>query len=223
MAAVRLRARRRCSAAPTWTGSPTGLPRASTRSASCSRRAAGSPSAPSTRASARAATARWRSTAAARTSSSPSSSRCTPRGTSSPRSRRSAARSTFGDGASPVRVVIDPIDGSLNARRTIPRPLRQHRGRLGPDDGRRRVRLRLRLRRPGGVRRRGAARARRSTAALAARGPATGSRSWASSRPSPADRLPVLERLAARRSGSGSSARSRSRSPTSPPAASTAC
>jgi myo-inositol-1(or 4)-monophosphatase len=26
----------------------------------------------------------------------------------------------FGDGASPVRLVIDPIDGSLNARRTIP-------------------------------------------------------------------------------------------------------
>jgi myo-inositol-1(or 4)-monophosphatase len=26
----------------------------------------------------------------------------------------------FGDGASPVRVVIDPLDGSLNARRTIP-------------------------------------------------------------------------------------------------------
>jgi myo-inositol-1(or 4)-monophosphatase len=27
---------------------------------------------------------------------------------------------TFGDGKSPVRVIIDPIDGSLNARRTIP-------------------------------------------------------------------------------------------------------
>ncbi|HEX5893338.1 MAG TPA: inositol monophosphatase family protein, partial [Solirubrobacterales bacterium] len=26
----------------------------------------------------------------------------------------------FGDGDSPLRVVIDPIDGSLNARRTIP-------------------------------------------------------------------------------------------------------
>jgi myo-inositol-1(or 4)-monophosphatase len=26
----------------------------------------------------------------------------------------------FGDGSSPVRVVIDPIDGSLNARRTVP-------------------------------------------------------------------------------------------------------
>src|SRR5436190_18001265 len=26
----------------------------------------------------------------------------------------------FGDGASEVRVVVDPIDGSLNARRTIP-------------------------------------------------------------------------------------------------------
>lgn len=26
----------------------------------------------------------------------------------------------FGDGAAPARVVIDPIDGSLNARRTIP-------------------------------------------------------------------------------------------------------
>jgi myo-inositol-1(or 4)-monophosphatase len=27
---------------------------------------------------------------------------------------------TFGDGESPLRVIIDPIDGSLNARRTIP-------------------------------------------------------------------------------------------------------
>jgi myo-inositol-1(or 4)-monophosphatase len=27
---------------------------------------------------------------------------------------------SFGDGDSPLRVVIDPIDGSLNARRTIP-------------------------------------------------------------------------------------------------------
>jgi len=27
---------------------------------------------------------------------------------------------TFGDGTSPIRVVIDPIDGSLNARRTVP-------------------------------------------------------------------------------------------------------
>jgi myo-inositol-1(or 4)-monophosphatase len=27
---------------------------------------------------------------------------------------------TFGDGESPIRVIIDPIDGSLNARRTIP-------------------------------------------------------------------------------------------------------
>src|SRR3954447_23476867 len=27
---------------------------------------------------------------------------------------------SFGDGSSPLRVVIDPIDGSLNARRTIP-------------------------------------------------------------------------------------------------------
>ena len=30
---------------------------------------------------------------------------------------------TFGDGESPLRVVIDPIDGSLNARRTIPAAL----------------------------------------------------------------------------------------------------
>jgi myo-inositol-1(or 4)-monophosphatase len=29
---------------------------------------------------------------------------------------------SFGDGDSPLRVVIDPIDGSLNARRTIPLP-----------------------------------------------------------------------------------------------------
>ena len=53
-------------------------------------------------------------------SSSPSSSRCTRTGASSRRSPRSAARSVFGDGSAPARVVIDPIDGSLNARRTLP-------------------------------------------------------------------------------------------------------
>ena len=58
----------------------------------------------------------------------------------------------FGDGG-PARVVIDPIDGSLNARRTLPSHSLSIAVGLGPLDGRRRVRLRLRLRRRRGVRR----------------------------------------------------------------------
>ena len=46
--------------------------------------------------------------------------RSTTPGTSSRPSRRSGGSVTFGGGESPLRVVIDPIDGSLNARRTIP-------------------------------------------------------------------------------------------------------
>ena len=55
-------------------------------------------SAPSTRGSARAATARWSSTAAARTRSSPSSRRWPRRAPRSSPSPRSAARSSFGEG-----------------------------------------------------------------------------------------------------------------------------
>ena len=49
-----------------------------------------------------------------------------------------------GDGK--TYVVVDPIDGSLNAKRGIALLLGLDRGRLRPDDGRRRLRLRARLR-----------------------------------------------------------------------------
>ena len=75
---------------------------------------------------------------------------------------RSAARSTT---ATPsVRVIIDPIDGSLNAKRGAAPPRAVDRGRRRRDDGRRRVRLRLRLRRRARSGGRAAARARGWTA-----------------------------------------------------------
>ena len=52
----------------------------------------------------------------------------------------------FGAGA-PWRVVVDPIDGSLNAKRGIPFFSLSLAVADGADDGRRRLRLRLRLRR----------------------------------------------------------------------------
>ena len=67
----------------------------------------------------RAAIGRSCSTAAARTSSLPSSSSSPRRASRSPRSPRSAARSPSAKRGA-TRVVIDPIDGSLNVRRTIP-------------------------------------------------------------------------------------------------------
>ena len=70
--------------------------------------------------------------------SSPSSTRCTRRARASPPSARSAARSTT---ASPdTLVVIDPIDGSTNAKRGLPHVLPVDRGRRRADDGRRRLR-----------------------------------------------------------------------------------
>ena len=98
---------------------------------------------------ARAATARWSSTRRPRTRSSPSSTRCTARATLHARSPRSAARST--SASAEIRVVIDPIDGSLNAKRGLPAPRALDRGRRRADDGRRRLRLRLRLRAERGV------------------------------------------------------------------------
>ena len=129
----------------------------------------------------------------------------------------------FGDGGE-ARVVIDPIDGSLNARRTIPSAQPQHRRRLRALDGRRRVRLRPRLRRRRGVRRRAAARARRSTASRSRVARRPSSWRWsASSRPSRSGRCRPRGARPARSTACGSSARSRSPPPTSPPAASTRC
>ena len=62
------------------------------------------------------------------------------RATSSPRSPRSAATSPSATARAPVRVVIDPIDGSLNAKRLMPDLRAQHRGRVRRHDGGRRVR-----------------------------------------------------------------------------------
>ena len=56
----------------------------------------------------------------------------------------------FGTGE-PWRVVCDPIDGSLNAKRDIPFFSLSLAVADGADDGRRRVRLRLRLRHRRGV------------------------------------------------------------------------
>ena len=128
------------------------------------RRGRGSPPAPPTRESARAATARWSSTAAARTSSSPSSRPCIEPGTSSPRSPRSVARC-----ASATRAP----GGDRSDRRLAQRPPHaaharaQPRGGVGGLDGAGRVRVRVRLRRRRGVRRppRRGRRARRAAAA----------------------------------------------------------
>src|ERR1044072_292432 len=70
-------------------------------------------------ASARGATAPWRSTVVARTPSSPSWRSWRSRELRSWLSPRSAARAPLARGGS-TRGVVAPIDGSLNARRTIP-------------------------------------------------------------------------------------------------------
>ena len=85
-----------------------------------------------------------------------------PRATASPRSPRSAARST--SATARVRVIIDPIDGSLNAKRGACHYALSIAVADGDDDGRRRVRLRARLRRRARSGGRAAARARGSTA-----------------------------------------------------------
>ncbi len=59
----------------------------------------------------------------------------------------------FGDGPSDVRVVIDPIDGSLNAKRLIPTYSLSIAVASGEHHGGRRVRLRARLRHRRGVHR----------------------------------------------------------------------
>ena len=105
-----------------WTFSPqTGWESAaarSRRSARSSTRCAGSRRAPTTRESARAATGPWSSTAAARTRLRRARG-AGRRGRLVRRGLRGAGRDDVRDGG-PARVVIDPIDGSLNARRMLP-------------------------------------------------------------------------------------------------------
>ena len=96
-------------------------------------------------------------------SCSRSSTGCATRATGSPRSPRSAARSTSATRG--PKVIIDPIDGSLNAKRRIPHHALSIAVADGDDDGGRRVRVRLRLRdraRSGGRARRGRAAQRRA-------------------------------------------------------------
>ena len=80
--------------------------------------------------SARVVTARSSSIAGSRTSCSTSSSGCTREGTLHG-DLRGARRGRFGDAGADL-VVIDPIDGSLNARRTLP-SFAQRRRRQGLD------------------------------------------------------------------------------------------
>ena len=61
-----------------------------------------------------------------------------------------ARGAAFGSGG-PMRIVVDPIDGSVNAKRGIPFFCALLAVAGGADDGRRRLRLRLRLRRPRGM------------------------------------------------------------------------
>ena len=78
------------------------------------------------------------------------------------RSARSAGRSTSATTA--CSSSIDPIDGSLNAKRGLPHHCALDRGRRRADDGRRRVRLRAGLRARRGVGRVARRAARSSTA-----------------------------------------------------------
>ena len=63
----------------------------------------------------------------------------------------SEERGTVDYGGNGTLVIIDPIDGSLNAKRGMHPPRALDRRRRGPDDGRCGVRLRLRPRRGRGV------------------------------------------------------------------------
>ena len=103
---------------------------------------------------------------APRTRSSPSSTRCTPTGARFTAVSEERGEVDFGgDGAAAWS--IDPIDGSLNAKRGLPHYALSIAVADGPDDGRRRVRLRARLRaatRSGSRWRGGGAHARRRAA-----------------------------------------------------------
>ena len=157
------------------------------RAAPSTRRAASASSRPATTRRGRRPDARHRRGGRGR-ASSPSSSGCTRRARASPPSPRSAAIVDFGD--PDVLVVIDPIDGSLNAKRGLHAPRAVDRRRRRADDGRRRLRLRLRprARARSGARSRGEGaylndeRARRP-AARAPHAATAGSSSSPSSRP----------------------------------------
>ena len=228
-------ARWRASGLPNWAtprrararARRTGSPPAgawSPRSASCSPSSEESRRARSTPGSVRAATARSPSIAAARTSSSPSWSGCTREGHEFTAISEERGEVAFGDSGSAVRVVVDPLDGSLNARRMLPAHSLSIAVASGLDDGRRRARLRVRLRRrrgvlraprPGGDARRPELRAARPRLRPRGRGDRVAR--------SPSARCPCSRRSPARPTGSGRSARSRSPSATWAEAASTAC
>ena len=89
-------------------------------SASCSSAPAGSRPGPCTPASAKAATAASCSTARPRRSPSSSSNACTDAGAEFTAISEERGEVVFGDGSAETRVVVDPIDGSLNARRMLP-------------------------------------------------------------------------------------------------------
>ena len=195
-------------------------------SASCSPRSGASPRAPSTRASAREATAPWPSTAACEDIVFAELERLHEEGLEFTAISEERGEVRFGAANSGATVVIDPIDGSLNARRTLPSLSLSIAVASGPHDGRRRVRLRLRLRRRRGVLRAPRATAPRSNErAAAGRGPGLRARGGrASRRPSRSALIPVLD--APRGQGLPDArrrARSRSRSATWPAAASTRC
>ena len=189
------------------------------------RRPRGSPSGPSTRASARAATSRLRDRPPVRGHRLRRA-----RGASHAAGADFIAISeergevAFGSRRVAARVVIDPIDGSLNARRTLPVPLAHRRRRDGRLDGRRRVRLRPRLRRRRGVRRRPRRGARLDGREIRAAGPGYGLEVVGLESAEPELDRAVVEALAGQGlPAAARSARSRSRSATSPPAASTGC
>ena len=156
---------------------------------------------------------------AARTRSSSSSRALGAEGASFVAVSEERGEVVFGDGGA-ARVVIDPIDGSLNARRTIPSHSLSIAVAAGDSMADVAFRLRPRLRRRRGVRRPRRGRGARSTAEPIGVGPGRGeARSCsASSRPSRLALAGAVESLSARSIGCGWSARSRSPPPTSPPA-----
>ena len=134
-----------------------------------------------------------------------------------------------GVGPAGLRVVIDPIDGSTNAKRCMTHHSVSIAVADGADDGRRLLRLRLRLRRPRGVdrrpRRRRHAERRRPAGRRRPNGgrPKAGSSCSRSSPSTPAGSPTAPPACSTRPTACGRSGRSRSRSARSPAAASTGC
>ena len=130
----------------------------------------------------------------------------------------------FGDPGSPVSVIVDPLDGSLNARRMLPSHSLSIAVASGPTMADVELGLRVRLRRRRGVLRRprrGGDARRQGAARRGARlRPRGGGDRVGQAR---ANAARCSRRSPARHTGSAPSARSRSPSATWPGAASTAC